>query len=241
MSESSPARERVRFVTVPGRGEVSALLIEPPDAWAALAFGHGAGAGMGHPFMADVARRLAARGVATFRYQFPYMEAGRRAPDRAPALMDTVRAAVAATRRLLPGLPPFAGGKSMGGRMTSLAAAESPLEGVSGLAFFGFPLHPARRPSVERADHLDDVGVPLLFLQGTRDALADLELLQPIVGRLGERASLAIVDGADHGFHVPKRSGRDDGDVREELAARTAGWMRATLAGAAADAAAGPG
>lgn len=225
MSDPPPAPERARFVSVPGRGEVSALLIEPPDARAALVFGHGAGAGMAHPFMADVARRLAARGVATVRYQFPYMEAGRRAPDRTPVLVETVRAAVSAARRLLSGLPLFAGGKSMGGRMTSLAASESPLEGVSGLVFLGFPLHPARRPADERADHLAGVGVPLLFLQGTRDALADLALLEPVVRRLGARASLVIIEGADHGFHVPKRSGRDDADVREELAARTADWM----------------
>jgi len=211
------------------RGKVSAVLLQPENARAMLAFAHGAGAGIHHPFMRTVAERLAALGIATLRYQFPYMEAGRRPPDRPPVLIDTVRAAVGRAGVLSGGLPLFAGGKSMGGRMTSTAAAEEPLAGVRGLVFFGFPLHPPTRPSVGRAAHLDGVHRPMLFLQGTRDSLADLALLQPITARLGARAVLHVVEGADHSFSVLKRSGRTGPEVLDELAARVSTWMDEVL------------
>ena len=199
-----------RRIRVPEAGEVSALLLAPtrPSAYYVLA--HGAGAGMRHPFMEAIAQRLAARGIATLRYQFLYAERGGRRIDPEPLLLATVRAAVAAGREAAGGLPLLAGGKSMGGRMTSRAAAAAPLEGVEGLAFLGFPLHPAGQPGVSRAEHLARVDLPMLFLQGTRDTLADLTLLAPIVERLGKRAALRVIEHADHGFHVLKRSGRDD-------------------------------
>jgi len=213
-----------RRLAVPGAGEVSALVLTParPQAW--YVFAHGAGAGMRHRFMEALAHRLAARGVATLRYQFPYAEQGGRRPDPEPLLLATVRAAVAAGREAAGGLPLLAGGKSMGGRMTSRAAAAAPLEGVRGLAFLGFPLHPAGRPGTARAEHLAAVRVPMLFLQGTRDTLANLELLSPIVGQLGGRATLRVIEHADHGFHVLKRSGRGDEQVLDELAAAVAEW-----------------
>ena len=213
-----------RRLAVPGAGEVSALLLTParPQAW--YVFAHGAGAGMRHRFMEALAHRLAARGVATLRYQFPYAEQGGRRPDPEPLLLATVRAAVAAGREAAGGLPLLAGGKSMGGRMTSRAAAAAPLEGVRGLVFVGFPLHPAGQPGVARAEHLARVTVPMLFLQGTRDTLANLELLSPIVGQLGGRATLRVIEHADHGFHVLKRSGRGDEQVLDELAAAVAEW-----------------
>lgn len=208
---------------------MSALSLRPDDAWAALVLAHGAGAGMSHPFMDAIAERLAVRGIATFRYQFPYMEAGSRRPNPAPVLMKTVRNAVAAASALFGDLPLLAGGKSMGGRMTANAFAAEPLVGVRGLVFFGFPLHPAGRPSTERAAHLAAVGVPMLFLQGTRDALAGLDLLTPICADLGTLATLRVIEAADHGFHVLKRSGRTDPDVLDELAGATCAWAR-TLA-----------
>ena len=213
-----------RRLAVPGAGEVSALVVTParPRAW--YVFAHGAGAGMRHRFMEALAQRLAARGVATLRYQFPYAEQGGRRPDPEPLLLATVRAAVAAGRELAGGAPVLAGGKSMGGRMTSRAAAAAPLEGVRGLVFVGFPLHPAGQPGVARAEHLARVTVPMLFLQGTRDTLANLELLSPIVGQLGGRATLRVIEHADHGFHVLKRSGRGDEQVLDELAAAVAEW-----------------
>jgi predicted alpha/beta-hydrolase family hydrolase len=223
-----PARE-LRFTASRSRGVVSALLVAPPDAWCLLVLGHGAGAGMRHRFMEAIADRLAARGVATFRYQFPYMEAGSRRPDPRPLLLATVRSAVAAAAGAAPGLPLLAGGKSMGGRMTSQAAAAEPLPGVRGLVFFGFPLHPAGRPGTERGDHLADVGVPMLFLQGTRDALADLELLRPLVAGHGDRATRHVVDGADHGFAVLKRTGRTGDEVLDELPDATAAIARARV------------
>jgi predicted alpha/beta-hydrolase family hydrolase len=215
----------LRFVASESAGEVSALLVQPAEPSALLVFGHGAGAGMRHAFMHAMATRLAAHGVATFRYQFPYAERRQSRPDPQPVLLATVRAAVRTAMEAAPSLPVFAGGKSMGGRMTSLAAAAEPLPGVRGLVFFGFPLHPAGRPSIERAAHLTDVTVPLLFLQGTRDALAGLDLLAPVTDRLAGRATLHIIEGADHGFHVQKRSGRTDADVFDELAATAASWM----------------
>jgi len=204
---------------------VSGLLQAPNDARACYVLAHGAGAGMAHPFMAATANGLAERGIATLRYQFPYMERGSKRPD-APALAHaTVRAAVAQASRLLPGLALVAGGKSFGGRMTSQAQAASPLPGVRALVFLGFPLHPAGRPSDERAKHLFDVRIPMLFLQGTRDQLADLKLLQPLAEQLGTRATLELFEDADHSFHVPARTGRKDAEVRSELLDALAGWI----------------
>jgi uncharacterized protein len=209
---------------VEGSGEVSALLNLPADARRILVLAHGAGAGMSHPFMEDLSSRLANVGIATLRYQFPYMEARRRVPDPQTVLTATVAAAVRTASESAPDLPLLAGGKSMGGRMTSQAAAEALLEGVAGLVFFGFPLHPPNRPGTKRADHLAQVTLPMLFLQGTRDAFAGLELLRPILAKLGPRATLHVIDGADHSFHVPKKSGRTDADILAELAGTTSSW-----------------
>jgi hypothetical protein len=206
-------------------GTVSAILDVPSDAWALLVFAHGAGAGMKHRFMSGMSKRLVERGIGTFRYQFPYTEAGKNRPDPQPILLATVRSAV--QRAAKEGLPLLAGGKSMGGRMTSLAASAEPLADVRGIVFFGFPLHPPGKPGTERAAHLSSVTVPLLFLQGTRDTLATLELIEPVIENLGSTATLHIADDADHGFHVPKRSGRTDADVMDELADATAVWARA--------------
>jgi predicted alpha/beta-hydrolase family hydrolase len=207
-------------------GSVSALLEVPSDPKALLVFAHGAGAGMHHAFMEAVARRLSERGVGTLRYQFPYMEKGAGRPDAPVVLIASVRSACRRGAELAPGVPLFAGGKSMGGRMSSLAASEGGLGVVRGLVFLGFPLHPAGRPSTERGLHLDAVSLPMLFLQGTRDALADLMLLGPVCERLGRRATLHVIDGADHSFHVKKSTGRTDHDVLDELADVTVGWMQ---------------
>lgn len=215
--------ERSRFV-VEGAGEVSALLLRPTSARWLLMLAHGAGAGMSHPFLSALAGELATVGIATFRYQFPYMEQRRRVPDSPALLAATVASAVRAATEAAPGLARLAGGKSMGGRMTSLAAAKQALPGVRGLVFFGFPLHPPNQPGTKRADHLMDVGVPMLFLQGTRDEFADLNLLRPICDKLGSRATLHIIDGADHSFHVLQKSGRTDSDVLRELAQTVAAW-----------------
>jgi len=204
--------------------EVSGLLDLPADARSLYVLAHGAGAGMRHPFMEDASRLLAAHGIASFRYQFPYTEQKSRRVDPQPILLSTVRSAVAAAREAAPDLPILAGGKSMGGRMTSLAASREPYLDVKGIVFFGFPLHPAGAPGTERAEHLSGVTTPMLFLQGTRDKLADLELLRPIVERLGDRATLHVVEGADHGFDMLKRSGRLAVDVLEELARTVAVW-----------------
>jgi predicted alpha/beta-hydrolase family hydrolase len=209
---------------------VSGLLQLPADARCCYVLAHGAGAGMAHPFMAAVAVELAERRIATLRYQFPYMENGSKRPDSPVLAQATVRAAVAEAARLAPGLPLVAGGKSFGGRMTSQAQAAAPLAGVRGLAFLGFPLHPANKPADVRANHLSDVTVPMLFLQGTRDALADLSLLRPVVDGLGERATLFLLDGADHSFHVPARSGRKDADIRREMMDAFAAWVERVLA-----------
>jgi hypothetical protein len=219
-----------RFLATPSSGDVSALLMRPDDARALFVFGHGAGAGMRHGFMMAMCDALAAVGIATFRYQFPYIEHGRRMPDARPILLATVRAAVEAGAGIAPDLPVFAGGKSMGGRMTSLAMADAPIEGVRGIIFFGFPLHPAKRASAERGEHLAQVTAPMLFLQGTKDALADLTLLTPIVDGVRTRATLHCIDGADHGFHVPRASGRNDADVRAELARVSVSWIAGHLA-----------
>ena len=213
------------FEATRSSGVVSALLTCPPEADCLLVFGHGAGAGMRHPFMEALAVRLADRRIATFRYQFPYMEQGRRRPDFQPALLKTVRSAVSAASALSEGLPLFAGGKSMGGRMTSLAASKESLATVRGIVFFGFPLHPVQKPGIERSDHLKAAVVPLLFLQGTRDKLARLDLLEPVCQDLAPGATLHLVEGADHGFHVLKRSGRTDDDAQDELADATRTWI----------------
>jgi predicted alpha/beta-hydrolase family hydrolase len=207
-------------------GRVSGLLELPAKARALLVLAHGAGAGMAHPFMASVASGLAGRGVATLRYQFPYMERGAKRPDPPAVAQAAVRAAAESAARLAPGLSLFAGGKSFGGRMSSQAQAASPLTGVRGLAFLGFPLHPPGKPSDERARHLFEVEIPMLFLQGDHDDFAAMDLLAPLVGRLGARATLKIFSGVDHSFHVPKRSGSDAG-VLDALLDALAGWMGA--------------
>ena len=217
------AGEQMRF-GVDGGVEVSALLSMPAKARRLLVLAHGAGAGMHHPFMEMLAGELASVGVATFRYQSPYMEERRRIPDSPAVLTATVVAAVRAAAEAAPGLPLLAGGKSMGGRMTSQAAAEHPLDGVRGLVFFGFPLHPPNRPGTKRADHLARVTTPMLFLQGTRDTLADLKLLRPLCAKLGSRATLHIIETADHSFHGLKRSGKSDAEVLRELAETAASW-----------------
>ena len=210
---------------------VSGLLLAPAKARACYVLAHGAGAGMTHPFLEAVAAELAERGIATLRYQFPYMEQRAKRPDPPALAQATVRAAVAEAGRRMAGVPLIAGGKSFGGRMTSQAQAATPLAGVRGLAFLGFPLHPAGRPSDERAAHLFDVQIPMLFLQGTRDALADLALLRPLVKRLGKRATLTLFEEADHSFHVPARTGRKDPEVRRELLDALAAWADRTIAG----------
>ena len=206
-------------------GSVSALLMRPAQVRACFVFAHGAGAGMTYSFMEAVAEGLCERGVASLRYQFPYMEKASKRPDPPGIAHAAVRAAVAEAGRCCPGLPLVAGGKSFGGRMTSQAQAATPLAGVRGLAFLGFPLHPAGKPSSDRAEHLADVRVPLLFLQGTRDSLAEVALLKPVVERLGSLATLHLVDGADHSFHVLARSGRNDGEVLREILDTFAGWV----------------
>jgi uncharacterized protein len=223
------AKPKSVTITIGDTQRVSGLLLTPPKPCAAYVFAHGAGAGMAHPFMAAVAQELAERGVATLRYQFPYMEAGGKRPDPLKIAQAAVRAAVTEAARLLPSLPLFAGGKSFGGRMTSHAQAASPLPGVRGLAFFGFPLHPTGKPSDERAGHLSDVKVPMLFLQGTRDSLADVTLLKGVIKRLGAGATLKLFEDADHSFHVPARSGRKDAEVRNEMLDAFADWVRGVL------------
>jgi len=218
-----PAVQQLRF-RVEGQGEVSALLSRPAKERRLLVLAHGAGAGMSHSFMENLADALASVSVATFRYQFPYMEQRRRVPDSPAVLTATVVAALRAAAEAVPGLPLFAGGKSMGGRMTSQAAAQHPLDGVRGVVFFGFPLHPPNRPGTKRADHLAKVTSPMLFLQGTRDTLADLNLLRPVCTRLGSHATLHVIETADHSFHVLKRSGRNDAEVLQELAETVASW-----------------
>ena len=212
-------------ITVDDTHTVSALLQMPAHATACCVVAHGAGAGMTHPFMVAVADGLFERGIATLRYQFPFMEQGSKRPDRPALAHATVRAAVAAAARLALGLPLYAGGKSFGGRMTSQAQAEAPMDPVRGLIFFGFPLHPAKKPSADRADHLGQISVPMLFLQGSNDALADLALLEPVVEGLGTKATMTIVPDADHAFHVPKRSGRTDAAVLALMLDGVAAWI----------------
>ena len=217
-------------ITVNETHRVSGLLLAPARAKACYVLAHGAGAGMTHPFLEAVAAELGERGVATLRYQFPYMEQRSKRPDPPALAHATVRAAVAEAGRQVPKLPLVAGGKSFGGRMTSQAQAATALPGVRGLAFLGFPLHPAGKPSDERATHLFDAQIPMLFLQGTRDALADLTLLQPLVDRLGKRATLKLFPDADHSFHVPARTGRKDPEVRREMLDALAAWIDAIVA-----------
>lgn len=220
------------MIDVPGSGAVSALLVGPAKPIACYVFAHGAGAGMTHRFMDAVATGLAARHVATLRYQFPYMQHGARRPDTPAVAQETVRAAVIAAATQCPGVPLIAGGKSFGGRMTSQAQAKAPLPGVRGLSFFGFPLHPAGKPATERGAHLSDIHVPMLFLQGTRDALAEVTLIEPLVAALGPRATLHLVADADHSFHVPAKSGRKDEQVLEDMLDAMAAWVGRTLHGA---------
>jgi hypothetical protein len=211
-------------IEVGSAGAVSALLTLPAQPRACFVFAHGAGAGMAHAFMAEAAEGLATRGIATLRYQFPYMDKGGKRPDPPAVAHAAVRGAVAAAAQHCVGLPLIAGGKSFGGRMASQAQAKAPLPGVVGLAFFGFPLHAAGKPSSERADHLTEVRVPMLFLQGSADKLAEPDLLKPVVKKLGARATLHLVDGADHSFHVPKRSGRNDREVMADILDAFAAW-----------------
>lgn len=217
-------------MTVDGAGRVSGLLQAPPRARACYVLAHGAGAGMAHPFMAAVATGLGERDIASLRYQFPYMERGGKRPDLPQLAHATVRAAVAEALRLLPELALIAGGKSFGGRMTSQAQAAAPLQGVRGLAFLGFPLHPAGRPSQDRGKHLFDVRIPMLFLQGTRDTLAMQGELEPLCEALGARATLKLFQDADHSFHVPARSGRTDAQVRNEMLDVLAAWIDGVIA-----------
>jgi predicted alpha/beta-hydrolase family hydrolase len=222
-------------IAIEGEGGVvvSGLLQTPPGARAAIVLAHGAGAGMRHPFMAAVADGLAERGIASLRYQFPYLERGSKRPDPPRIAQATVRAAVAAAIRAMPDLPLIAGGKSFGGRMTSQAQAAAPLPHVRGLVFFGFPLHPPDRPSTDRAAHLSDVKIPMLFLQGTRDAFATLDRLRPVCEALRPRATLTLFEDADHSFHVPARTGRKDADILDDALAALAAWLDGVLGEAA--------
>jgi predicted alpha/beta-hydrolase family hydrolase len=208
---------------------VSALLLKPPKACACFVFAHGAGAGMTHAFMETIAKGLYDRGIATLRYQFPYMERGSKRPDPPAIAHAAVRAAVAEAHRSCSGLPLIAGGKSFGGRMTSQTQAIAPLPEVRGLVFLGFPLHPADKPSDQRARHLSAIHIPMLFVQGSRDRLAEPRLLQPVVDELSAPASLHLVGHADHSFHVPARSGRNDGEVLDEILDGLSAWIGATL------------
>ncbi|HET9464601.1 MAG TPA: alpha/beta family hydrolase [Gemmatimonadales bacterium] len=216
----------------PGQGPVSALLLRPAGAWLLYALAHGAGAGMRHRFLGSISEALASRGVATLRYQFPYMERGGRRPDTPAVAEATVQAAAREGLNAAPDLPLIAGGKSFGGRMTSGAAAKS-LPGVRGLAFLGFPLHPPGQPGTSRADHLAHIGIPMLLLQGTRDQFARVDLITSVCGRLGNRATLHLVEDADHSFGVPRRSGRTPESVIEELADTLVKWARSHVTGRA--------
>jgi hypothetical protein len=230
--EPVPASEAQKLTIAVGDAHrVSGLLQVPPRARACYVLAHGAGAGITHPSLEAVATGLGECGIATLRYQFPYMEAGAKRPDPPPLAQATVRAAVAEAARRMTDLPLIAGGRSFGGRMTSQAQAAAPLPGVRGLAFLAFPLHPAGRPSDERGKHLFEVRIPMLFLQGTRDALADLALLRPLVDRLGTRATLKLLQEADHAFHVSARSGRKDADVRREMLDALVAWIDGVIVG----------
>lgn len=218
--------ERIK-IRVEKIGTVGALLLAPSNSRACFVFAHGAGAGMTHIFMEAVAAGLAARHIASLRYQFAYMEQGAKRPDPPPIAHAVVRAAVSCALQRLSGVPLIAGGKSFGGRMTSQAQAASPLLGVHGLVFFGFPLHPAGKPSADRGEHLKKIAVPMLFLQGERDKLAELHLVQPLVRDLGNRATLHVLPQADHSFHVPSRSGRSDAEIMADSLDVFATWCSA--------------
>jgi predicted alpha/beta-hydrolase family hydrolase len=218
-------RKDIRFA-VQNADVVSAILLRPPSAESLLVLAHGAGAGMTHPFMESLATELAAVRVATLRFQFPYVEQKRKIPDRPPVLTATIFAAVQTAAKAAPDLPLFAGGKSLGGRMTSLAAAQQKLGDVRGLVFFGFPLHPPNQPGTKRADHLREIKQPMLFFQGTRDPFADLKLLRPICADLGARAILHVIETADHSLHILKSSGRTDAAVLQESARTTSAWTQ---------------
>jgi len=231
-SERSKAREmsgapmkEIRFRVNDKTGEVSGLLLRSRKDKVLLVLAHGAGAGMRHTFMEEICAKLADHGVASLRYQFPYMEKGIKRPDTEAVLTATVRAAVTTAKEHAADIPIVAGGKSMGGRMTSLAAAKEPLDGIKGLVFFGFPLHAAGKPSADRGNHLFNAKVPMLFLQGSRDSLADLKLLKPLCHRLGKRAELFVVEGGDHSFHMLKSSGRSDGAVLDQIVDEVAVWL----------------
>jgi uncharacterized protein len=220
----SVEENHIRFVATNSSGQVSAIYLRPKNAKWLLVFAHGAGAGIHHRFMETASSKLADHGIATFRFNFPYMENGKKGPDPQPILKKTIHSAVETASGLADKLPILAGGKSLGGRMTSMAASENPLSGVRGIVFFGFPLHAPGKPSADRADHLKDVKLPMLFLQGTRDNLADLELLRPVCQKLGNRATLHIVEGGDHSFHLPKSADKSDDEVLAELAAMVSDW-----------------
>ncbi len=215
----------MKFTASKSSGEVSAYWLRPDGAKALLVLGHGAGVGSRHAFMESLAHGLAQNAIATLRYDFPYTEAGRKVPDPKPILLSTVRNAIAFASGLKTALPLFVGGKSMGGRMSSTLLAEEPHSGVRGIVFFGFPLHAPGKPSVERADHLDRIRIPMLFLQGTRDPLADVNHIRSVHERLGERSTLHIIEGGDHSFRVPKSSGRASTDAMEEIVRIAAEWM----------------
>lgn len=227
MAEKRSGGKEIHFVVSETTGVMSGLLLKPEHAVSLLVFAHGAGAGMRHRFIEDLSQKLAGLGVATMRYQFPYMEKRVKRPDSEGVLIATVQAALIAAEKYSDGLPIFAGGKSMGGRMTSLTLAEAPMDKLHGLIFFGFPLHAPGTPSAERGKHLADVQVPMLFIQGSRDALADLKLLKPLCAQLDGRAELFVVEGGDHSLHMAKRSGRTDDEVLDEVAAKTSSWMAA--------------
>jgi len=215
----------IQFAVNEKAGVVSGLLIKPADATALLVLAHGAGAGMRHRFMEEIAAKLARAHIATLRYQFPYMEKRTKRPDPAAVLTDTVRAAVGAAKKVAGDLPLFAGGKSMGGRMSSLAAAKEPLDGVRGLIFFGFPLHAAGRPGAERGEHVAGINLPMLFLQGSRDALAELKWLKPLCAKIRKRAELYIVEGGDHSFHLLKSAKRSDDEALDAVVDKAASWI----------------
>ena len=225
--------QTIRFLATRSSGEVSGRLLQPADATVLYVLAHGAGAGMDHPFMDSIARRLATLGVATLRYQFPYMEAGGRRPDPPPIAKKTVRSAVRVAADV--GLPLIAGGRSFGGRMTAYAAADEDLDGVLGLAFLGFPLHPSGREGTDRWRPMASLTLPMLFLQGDRDRLANLELLRPLLAEHGPTATLCVVEGGDHSFQVLKRSGRSENEVLDELAATIAGWAAGLVTTPGAD------
>ena len=216
--------KKLSFEASKSSGNVSAIIYEPPNHEAVLVFAHGAGAGMNHPFMESLASKLAGKNITVFRYNFPYIEQKKKSPDPPNILMACIKSAVLKAQELY-SLPVFAGGKSLGGRMTSNAASKNMLAGIKGIIFFGFPLHAPGRASNERAEHLYDVNVPMLFLQGTKDKLADLDLLTPVIKKIGDEARLHIIEGADHSFHVPKSTCKNDEDILNELAEKSREWI----------------